>query len=298
MSEEIKAYIEKHNISETLTDAVNKILKEKPDAPIEALGKYLIEASSKLSGATADTPAADTPAADTPAADPPAFTFASGLPDCCAASPDLYKVIADIPGVARLVKMSFPPGAKDLPHEHPTHNMYFLTDCKLKISGPPTPTKLGEEGGVAEVPAGASPIFPAMAHQVENVGEALGEAIFVEPYQSCKPCGEIDGYISPFITNPECYKILAEDDDWYTGLLTMEVGAKDNLHYHRDHLIYVVEGDGVTIYPNGDEDAAMVVPLAPGAGIPAPMSAPPFFKHTLKNSGTVTLKLAFFEAKK
>ena len=93
------------------------------------------------------------------------FAFASGLPDCCTASPDLYKVIADLPGVARLVEMIFPPGAKDLPHEHPVHNMYFVTDVKLKISGPPTPTTLGEEGGVAEVPAGAAPIFPAMAHQ-------------------------------------------------------------------------------------------------------------------------------------
>ena len=30
------------------------------------------------------------------------FTFESGLPDCCTASPDLYKTIAEIPGVARL----------------------------------------------------------------------------------------------------------------------------------------------------------------------------------------------------
>lgn len=62
--------------------------------------------------------------------------------------------------------MTFPPGAKDAPHEHPIHSMYFVVDCKLKISGGPTDTKLGEEGGVVEVPAGAAPIFPAMAHQV------------------------------------------------------------------------------------------------------------------------------------
>jgi len=42
----------------------------------------------------------------------------------------------------------------------------------------------------------------------------------------------------------------------------------------------------------------MVVPLQVGAGIPAPMSAPPFAKHTLLNSGTVPLKMIFFEAKK
>ena len=42
----------------------------------------------------------------------------------------------------------------------------------------------------------------------------------------------------------------------------------------------------------------MAVPLAPFAGIPAPMSAPPFASHTLKNTGTKTLKMLFFEAKK
>ena len=83
-----------------------------------------------------------------------------------------------------------------------------------------------------------------------------------------------------------------------TGILTMDVGAKDLLHHHKDHLIYVLEGDGVTIYPGGDESAGMVVPLMVGAGIPAPMSAPPFAKHTLLNSGSVPLKMVFFEAKK
>jgi len=226
------------------------------------------------------------------------FSFASGLPDCCQASPELYKTIADIEGVARLVEMTFPPGAKDVPHEHPIHSMYFLTDVKLKISGPPTPTKLGEEGGVAELPAGAAPIFPAMAHQVENVGDKEGKAIFVEPYPNCKPCGDPEGYVSPFQVSPECYKLVAEDDSWITGVMTMEVGAKDILHHHRDHLIFVEQGDGVTIYPDGDESNPMVVPLQPGAGIPAPMSAPPFAKHTLLNSGSVPLKMIFFEAKK
>ena len=98
--------------------------------------------------------------------------------------------------------------------------------------------------------------------------------------------------------SPGCYSVLAEDDDWITGVLTMTVGERDELHHHRDHLIYVLEGDGVTIYPGGDQSNPMVVPLKVGAGIPAPMSAPPFAKHTLENSGTTTLKLVFFEAKK
>jgi len=228
------------------------------------------------------------------------FNFESGLPDCCTASPDLYKTIAEIPGVARLVEMKFPPKAKDKPHEHPIHSMYFVTDCKLKISGGPTPTKLGEEGAVVEVPAGGCPIFPAMQHQVENVGDKPGHAVFVEPYPGCKPCGDPEGYISPFDVSAECYKILDQDDAWITGMMTMEVGAEDKLHHHRDHLIYVLEGDGVTIYPGGKDSGAdaMVVPLEVGAGIPAPMSAPPFAKHTLLNSGKKPLKMLFFEAKK
>lgn len=141
-----------------------------------------------------------------------------------------------------------------------------------------------------------------LAILVENVGDKEGKAVFVEPYPTCKPCGAIDGYVSPFTVSPECYKVLAEDDDWYTGLLTMEVGAEDAFHHHKDHLICallaldrssphrsppprwlsvslsllpaachqplpsahcstgasadVLEGDGVTIYPGGDKEAA------------------------------------------
>jgi len=150
----------------------------------------------------------------------------------------------------------------------------------------------------AELPDGAAPIFPPGAHQVKNVGDNEVKVLFVETYPVCSPCGAIDGYISPFDVSPECYKVLAENDEWITGMLTMEVGAVDAFHFHRDHLIYVLEGDGVTINPGGDESAAMEVPLKAGAGIPAPMSAPPFYSHTLKNSGTCTLKMAFFEMKK
>ena len=212
---------------------------------------------------------------------------------------DLYKTIAEIEGVGRLVEMTFPPGAADIPHEHPEHNMYFVVDCKLKISGAPTPTELGKEGAVVEIPAGAAPLFPPMAHQVTNVGETEGKAVFFEAYPNCKPCGDIEGYISPFTVSPECYKVLNdESENFVTGILTMEVGAKDAFHHHKDHLIYVLEGDGVTIYPGGDESAAMVVPLKPFAGIPAPMAAPPFASHVLLNSGTIPLKMLFFEAKK
>ena len=214
---EIEEYLEKHKIQAEIEKAIKEIVKDgMPPDPLKILAEKLMKADKAAA-----------------AAGP--FSFASGLPDCCAASPDLYKTIAEIPGVARLVEMVFPPGAKDAPHEHPVHSMYFVTDVKLKIAGGPTPTKLGEEGAVIEAPAGATPIFPAMAHQVENVGDKEGKAVFVEAYPNCKPCGDVEGYISPFAVSPECYKILAEDDDWYTGMLTMEVGAKDAYQYAAAH---------------------------------------------------------------
>ena len=75
----------------------------------------------------------------------------------------------------------------------------------------------------------------------------------------------------------------------------MEVGEEDTLHHHRDHLIYFLEGDKITIFPNGDAAAAMDVPLECPCGVPAPMSAPPFACHYLKNSGTKPIKAVFFE---
>eukprot|EP00966_Prymnesium_polylepis_P151594 3502600-Prymnesium_polylepis.1 len=63
------------------------------------------------------------------------FQFASGLPDCCEASPEFYRVCAEIPN-ARLVELRLLPGEEDMPHEHPRHSRFFVTDCKLAISDP------------------------------------------------------------------------------------------------------------------------------------------------------------------
>ena len=62
-----------------------------------------------------------------------------------------------------------------------------------------------------------------MSEPPESLLGAVQQAIFVEPYPNCKACGEVAGYISPFEVSPGCYKILAEDDDWITGVLTMAV---------------------------------------------------------------------------
>lgn len=224
------------------------------------------------------------------------FNFASGLPDCVSANPECYSVLAELPNF-RLVQMKVPPGGQDKPHDHVEHSMYIVNDAKLEITDYDEKGASKNNAHVVEVPAGACPIFPAGAHQVKNVSDKEALILFIEQLPTCKPCGESAGFISPFKVAPECYKVLAENDSYYTGVLEMAPGASDPVHNHKDHLIYVLEGEEVTIFVGGDESNAMQVPLKAGVGIPAPMEAPPFGKHSLKNTGKVPLKLLFFEQK-
>ena len=185
------------------------------------------------------------------------------------------------------------PGCQDTPHEHPAHSLYFVTDAKLSISDPPD-----AEPKEIEIPAGAPPIFPPGAHQVKNIGNTEAKVLFVEAYPTCKPCGDIPGFVAPFTVKPECYKILNENDDWITGEVNMAPGQEDVLHHHKDHLIYVLSGDQVTIYPDGNKEDGHAVPIKPNAGIPAPISAGPIFsRHIMKNTGTQPIKMVFFEMK-
>lgn len=225
----------------------------------------------------------------------PGFKFESGLKCCCTTNPESYKVVAEIPN-ARLVEMLVPPGGEDSPHEHPSHAMYFVSPAKLSIRD----MKDGklEDPHEVEIPAGAAPIFPPGGHQVKNIGDADARIIFVESYPNAKPNGGPDNFVAPFDACGEFYKKLAEDDDWITGVVTMQPGDVDKLHNHRDHLIYVVEGDEVTIFPDGNMEDPHPVPLKPFAAMPAPVAAGPIFtNHIMKNSGTIPLKLVFFEAK-
>ena len=93
-------------------------------------------------------------------------------------------------------------------------------------------------------------------------------------------------------------QVLAENDEWITGMMEMEVGAQDPTHNHKDHLIYVLGGDQVTIHPGGADSGAdpLAVDIKVGAGIPAPMDAPPFAKHSLKNTGKTPLKVCTLTA--
>jgi hypothetical protein len=57
------------------------------------------------------------------------------------------------------------------------------------------------------------------------------------------------------------------------------------------HLMYVLEGDQFTIYPDGDMDAGLAVDIAPCMGIPAPETAPPFARHIMRNTGEKRMKV-------
>jgi uncharacterized cupin superfamily protein len=225
------------------------------------------------------------------------MTFESGRSCCCTTNPESYKVVAEIPGVARLVEMIMAPGAEDKLHEHPSHSMYFAEPAELEIRDF-VDGKLGDPQK-KEIPAGAAPIFPPGAHQVKNIGKEPSRVLFVEEYPDAPPApANVDGHISPFDCSEECYTILAQNDKWVTGIMEMKVGDADKLHHHQDHLIYVLEGDKITIFPGGDETKGNDIDIKPNAGIPAPISAGDIFaKHSLKNSGSKTAKLLFFERK-
>lgn len=184
------------NVKEELTKATEEDLKK-------AVAELTPEAKKKLLAALEEKNLEAEEKSDP-------FAFTSGLKDCCSTNPEIYKVVAEIPN-ARLVEMTCPPGGEDKPHEHPAHSMFFIKGGKLSI----TDIKDGKNGEPheVEIPDGAPPIFPAGAHQVKNVGEAEVKVLFVEAYPTCKPCGDVKEMITPFKVKPDCYKILAENDD-------------------------------------------------------------------------------------
>lgn len=212
---------------------------------------------------------------------------------CYGATPQCYKVIAENSS-GKLVHMKLKPGGIDNPHDHPTHYLYVVKGGKLKLSPPPGQTEGSAE---VEMPDGAAMVIPAGPHQVSNVGDNEVEILFVEPTSTANPWALDGDYTSPVSVCPQCYKVLAEDDDWFVGEMTMKAGEEDPPHSHMDHLLYVLEGNGVTIQ---DLDAAgnkvggqKAVPIKPGFAAPIPSS-----HHIVKNSGSEPCKIIFFELKK
>lgn len=215
------------------------------------------------------------------------FTIAgAGSVDCCASTPDSYSEIAKN-DVGRLIKMTLAAGATDNPHDHPlAHYLYIIKGGKLKLDMPE-----GKSMEIEVKPGMAMPV-PGGTHQVSNVGTTDVEIIFMEPtgVNTATP----DGHTSPFTTDPDCYKLLCEDDNWFVGEMTMKPGAKDHPHSHRDHLLYVLGGEKIIIYPGKVQgDAKLELPLAPGAALGVPQGW-----HVVENVGAQEVKIIFWEIKK
>lgn len=221
--------------------------------------------------------------------------------DCCTSDPEQYKVLAETEH-ERLIEMKLPPGGKDHPHSHPVHQMYVISGAKLQIAHPESPDCEGYKEDVLEIPTGAAPILPAGPHQVSNIGETEAHIIFIEAKKGTTFPGtpEMPGFISPFDVYPEGYTKLAEDDDWFTGMMEMDAGKQDPPHSHREHFVYCLEGEAIAILPipdmtkPGDFAEKMEVPIKPGACIPVPAG-----HHVVCNTAAETkAKLVFFERKK
>ena len=264
------AYLVKQSIPQIVNMLIGDLLAKKPGNPVrflqEALERMAMTENMKFGGGSG-------PGANL---------------DCCTTNPNNYKVIAKTAG-GRLVEMTLPAGQGDVAHDHPTHYLYVVNGGRLKLSPPP-----GHTEGSAEVdmPAGAALVIPAGPHQVTNVGTTDVKILFVEPTGSAETC-ELPDFVSPFTVFPDCYKILAEDDDWFIAKMTLKAGVTDPPHSHHDHLVYVMEGDGLTIYPGkeiGDEKKE--IPIKAGMALPVAAG-----HHCVKNHGTKDCEIVFFEQK-
>jgi quercetin dioxygenase-like cupin family protein len=205
------------------------------------------------------------------------------------ASPDEYKVICENM-TGKLVHMRLKAGESDKPHDHATHYMYVLKGGTVDIDSETEPK------GVKTLPSGAAVKMPPGPHQVTNVGKEDIEMLMVEVTGELGPSPE--GHVSPLSTDPKCYEVMFEDEDWFVGKMTMKAGTQDHAHSHRHHLIYAAAGDQLTIYPGEDanmqagSDKKLVVDIKPGMAFPAPDGF-----HIVANSGKQDCKLIFWEPK-
>ena len=89
-----------------------------------------------------------------------------------AGGPETHKVVLDNDQV-RMLDVRIPPGQKVAMHSHPANTVYYVTDCKIKATGPDGKTTVAEpKAGTAVYRGGET------KHAVENVG--TGECHLVQ----------------------------------------------------------------------------------------------------------------------
>jgi beta-alanine degradation protein BauB len=100
---------------------------------------------------------------------------AQPLPRSFAASPDIYKVLAQNEQF-KVINVTWKPGQKDVLHSHPANAVYYLTDCSLRIHAQDGSTRDGQpKAGAAIVQA------PIPGHVIENIGANDCRLIMFEP---------------------------------------------------------------------------------------------------------------------
>jgi len=102
--------------------------------------------------------------------------FADEPPQSFAASPDVYRVVAEDSSY-RIIEARWRPGQRDKPHQHgPVLASYSLTDCLMRTHAPDgTHVDTTVRRGSARIRA------PAAGHWLENIGKSECRAIFFEP---------------------------------------------------------------------------------------------------------------------
>ena len=105
-----------------------------------------------------------------------AAASAQALPRSYAASPDVYKVIAEDTRF-QVISVTWKPGQRDLAHAHPASGVYYLTGCTLRLYNAD-----GTVIGSAQIQPGAARVQePIPGHVVENIGSSECRLVMFEP---------------------------------------------------------------------------------------------------------------------
>eukprot|EP00658_Telonema_sp_P-2_P076975 TRINITY_DN6856_c0_g2_i1.p1 TRINITY_DN6856_c0_g2~~TRINITY_DN6856_c0_g2_i1.p1 ORF type:complete len:221 (-),score=51.18 TRINITY_DN6856_c0_g2_i1:46-708(-) len=203
---------------------------------------------------------------------------------CDQASPEGYELVGECLG-GRLIHMVLKKGEKDQPHDHPAHVIYVIKGGTLKITGP--------AGETRELLDGAGACMPAGAHQVENVG-ANGMDVDLLLFEPSEQAGKMpEGHFPLQKSVGDNSKTLAENEACMVMETTLKAGEEDRPHSYRDHLMYVLEGEQLTIHPGqGKVAEPMVVDVMPGAVLPLPSGF-----NLVQNTGCQDVKVVSFKSR-
>ena len=104
------------------------------------------------------------------------IALAEELPDAVAASPDVYKVIAENESL-RVIAATWEPGQRDMMHSHPAIGVYILSDCDNMRAHLADGTSRDWSAKIGN--AGAN--NPVASHAIENIGDTVRRLDFFEP---------------------------------------------------------------------------------------------------------------------